>query len=93
MIVTITLSPEQETGLNFATNKRNNANSSSSPMTNEEFAEDLLKTQLNSFAGEARSFDRATMTPIADALIAAPQSVREKILSSATAELKKQGLL
>lgn len=45
------------------------------------------------YAKEDLSAARAAMTPIADALIAAPSNIREKILLDATTELKKQGLL
>ena len=45
------------------------------------------------YAKEDLSTARAAMTPIADALIAAPSAVRDKILLDATTELKKQGLL
>lgn len=45
------------------------------------------------YAKEDLAAARASMTPIADALIAAPSDVREKILLDASTELKKQGLL
>lgn len=45
------------------------------------------------YAKEDLNAARAVMTPIADALIAAPANIRDKILASATTELKNQGLL
>lgn len=48
----ITLTSSQLSGLSFATAKRNAANPNSAPMTNGEFAADLLGAQLDSFEAE-----------------------------------------
>lgn len=70
-----------------------NVGSGQPPVTIEQFAQIERDEITSQRVAEYHTAARSAMTPIADALISAPSSVRDKILSDAVAELKKQGLL
>lgn len=57
----ITLTERQMSGLTFGTNSRNTANPDAKPMSEDEFANDLLGVKLDSLADEQEAAVRAAL--------------------------------
>ena len=78
----ITLTDKQLSGLSFATAKRNAANPNSAPMSDEEFAADLLGVQLDAFAKQQETALLDLMRPVGAEIAAAAGGDPENIASA-----------
>ncbi len=81
----ITLTPDQLAGLAYGTAKRNSANPEAVPITDEQFAEDLLGVQCGQFATAKADADKATL--------ASNDSLLEVGLEVSAASLEKQAVV
>lgn len=89
----ITLTPRQLEGLAYGTASRNAANPGSTPMTEDEFAADLLGVRLDAHADEQEAALRATLSQNEDlmrvgkAVSLAPPNKQAAAIAAAEAAL------
>ena len=79
----IILTPSQLDELAFATAKRNAANPTSAPMSDADYAAELLGVYLYTFEQQRKKEAREALIPVADEILAAPADKQAAAINAA----------